>query len=66
MWFIFNWVQTISTFPFKIFASDWKKDDFQAPHKISGDADLVACAPSITTVRKKLNLGFISSLLPVG
>lgn len=41
-------------FPLEIFANDWKKGDFQAPGKISGDADLVPCAPSVTTVRNNL------------
>lgn len=42
-------------FPLEVFVNDWKKSDFQARGKISGEANLVHCAPSVTTtVRNNL------------
>lgn len=41
-------------FSLEIFVSDWKKGDFQIAGKISGDADLVPRAPSVTPVRNNL------------
>lgn len=41
-------------FSLEVFVNNWKKSDFQVPGKISGDADLVPHAPSVTLVRNNL------------
>lgn len=41
-------------FALEVFVNDWKKGDFQAPGKISGDADLVPRTHSVTTLRNNL------------